>query len=214
MRSIISIVGKSGSGKTTLLEKMIPELKRRGYRIGVVKHSHHHIDTAAKDTARFNESGAEFSAINSLDDLAIFRKIDHYFEPQEIASYIQWDYDLIITEGFKSSGYLRIEVHRKELGQDLVSKPEQLLAVVTDEPLDVKVPQFAADELSKIADFVEGLIIKARVKNDVDILVNGKQVKVSPSLAELVARSLIAAVPRPEDAEEIRSIHVSLRRQP
>ncbi|MBW2739455.1 MAG: molybdopterin-guanine dinucleotide biosynthesis protein MobB, partial [Deltaproteobacteria bacterium] len=36
---IICIVGKSESGKTTLIEKLIPELKKRGYRIGSIKHT-------------------------------------------------------------------------------------------------------------------------------------------------------------------------------
>ena len=40
MTPIISIVGKSESGKTTLIEKLIPELKKRGYRIGTIKHAH------------------------------------------------------------------------------------------------------------------------------------------------------------------------------
>ncbi|MBC7225358.1 MAG: molybdopterin-guanine dinucleotide biosynthesis protein MobB, partial [Anaerolineae bacterium] len=42
----LSVVGKSDSGKTTLLEKLIPELKRRGYRVAVIKHDVHgfHID--------------------------------------------------------------------------------------------------------------------------------------------------------------------------
>ena len=34
MPPIISIVGKSKSGKTTLICKLVPELKKRGYRIG------------------------------------------------------------------------------------------------------------------------------------------------------------------------------------
>ncbi len=38
--NIISIVGKSKSGKTTFLEKLIPELKKRGYKLGIVKHTH------------------------------------------------------------------------------------------------------------------------------------------------------------------------------
>ncbi|PID76264.1 MAG: hypothetical protein CSB22_00015 [Deltaproteobacteria bacterium] len=33
MAPILSIVGTSGSGKTTLIEKLIPEFKRRGYRL-------------------------------------------------------------------------------------------------------------------------------------------------------------------------------------
>ncbi|MEJ2754047.1 MAG: molybdopterin-guanine dinucleotide biosynthesis protein MobB, partial [Chloroflexota bacterium] len=35
---IVSIIGKSKSGKTTLLEKLIAELKRRGYRVATIKH--------------------------------------------------------------------------------------------------------------------------------------------------------------------------------
>jgi uridine kinase len=35
---IICIAGKSESGKTTLIEKLIPELKKRGYSIGSIKH--------------------------------------------------------------------------------------------------------------------------------------------------------------------------------
>src|SRR4030042_1550643 len=137
MRSIISIVGKSSSGKTTLLEALIAELKKRGYKVAIVKHSHHAnpLDTAAKDTWRFTQAGSEISAINSLDHLAIYRRIDHFFDPQEISNFILWDYDLILTEGFKGSNYPKIEVHRKEQGEDLVTDPKQLLAVVTDEPL-------------------------------------------------------------------------------
>ncbi len=76
MRSIISIVGKSSSGKTTLLEKLIAELKSRGYKVAIVKHSHHKddLDTAEKDTWRFTKAGTELSAINSLDHLAIYRQ--------------------------------------------------------------------------------------------------------------------------------------------
>jgi len=37
----VSFVAKSGTGKTTLLEKVITELKCRGYRVGVIKHDAH-----------------------------------------------------------------------------------------------------------------------------------------------------------------------------
>jgi molybdopterin-guanine dinucleotide biosynthesis protein B len=58
MHSVISLVGKSSSGKTTLLEKLIAELKRRGYKVAIVKHSHHAdaLDTAEKDTWRYRPS--------------------------------------------------------------------------------------------------------------------------------------------------------------
>jgi molybdopterin-guanine dinucleotide biosynthesis adapter protein len=212
MHSIMSIVGKSGSGKTTLVESLIPELNKRGYKVAVVKHSHHPIAGDEKDTTRFNQAGSEFSVINSLDNLAIFRKIDHFFEPQEISNYIMWDYDLILTEGFKSSNNPKIEVHRKEQGKDLVTDHKHLLAVVTDEPLKIDVPQFSSSEVSRIADFIESNVLKPG-KNDIDLTVNGVPVPVSTSLGELLTRTLIAMVPDSKDNGGIKSLHVSLRRK-
>jgi molybdopterin-guanine dinucleotide biosynthesis protein B len=214
MHSIISIVGKSHSGKTTLMESLIAELKRRGVKVAIVKHSHHadDLDTADKDTWRFTKAGSELSAINSLDHLAIYRRIDHYFDPQEISSYVHWDYDLILTEGFKSSNYPKIEVHRIEQGRELLTDPAHLLAVVTDEPLAVDVPQFSHDDVTGIADLISNMIINLRRENEVDLMVNGNNVPVNPSLNDLLARTLLAMIPSPT-GDGIKSLHISLRRQ-
>jgi molybdopterin-guanine dinucleotide biosynthesis protein B len=215
MHTIISIVGKSGSGKTTLLESLIAELKRRGLKIAIVKHSHHadDLDTAEKDTWRFSRAGAEVSAINSLDNLAIFRHMGQYFDPQEISHYINWDYDLILTEGFKSSHYPKIEVHRRELGPYLVTDPKQLLAVITDEPLAVDVPQFSRDELSRIADLIESRVRTQQKQDDIDLVVNGDYVNISASLKDLMVRTLMAMIPASKDDGDIKSLRISLRRK-
>ena len=215
MHSIISIVGKSGSGKTTLLESLIAELKKRGHQVAIVKHSHHanDLDTAAKDTWRFTRAGSALSAINSLDHLAIYRRTDHYFDPQEISSFILWDYDIILTEGFKGSPYPKIEVRRGEQGKELLTDPRQLLAVVTDEPLDVQVPQFAHGDVAGVADLIVNLIKTRRGENDIDVVVNGASVPVSPSLQDLLARTLLAMIPTPQGNGEVKSLHVSLRRK-
>jgi len=215
MHSIISIVGKSGSGKTTLLEGLIAELKQRGYKVAIVKHSHHtdDLDLASKDTWRLTKAGSELSAINSLDHLAIYRRIDHYFDPQEISNFVLWDYDLILTEGFKGSSYPKIEVHRKEQGGDLLTDPQQLIAVVTDEPLAVDVPQFSSNELPKIADLIEKTIIVNHREDEVDLIVNGAYVPVNPSLKNLLTRTLLAMIPGPNENGELKSLHVSLRRK-
>jgi molybdopterin-guanine dinucleotide biosynthesis protein B len=213
MRSIISIVGKSHSGKTTLLEKLIAELKRRGYRVAIIKHSHHKddLDVAEKDTWRFTKAGSELSAINSLDHLAIYRHMDKYFEPQDIASFIRWDYDILLTEGFKGSNYPKIEVHRAEQGKDLVSDPKLLLAVVTDEPLDVNVPQFSRDDVSGIADIIEKKITAENSTADLDLIVNGTHTPVSPQLKDLLTRTLSAMIPDLQKNGEVKSLHISLR---
>jgi molybdopterin-guanine dinucleotide biosynthesis adapter protein len=215
MHLIISIVGKSHSGKTTLLESLIAELKGRGFKVAIVKHSHHadDLDTATKDTWRFTRAGSELSAINSLDNLAIYRHMDHYFDPQEISNFILWDYDIILTEGFKGSKYPKIEVHRGEQGKELLTDRQQLLAVVTDEPLDVKVPQFSKDNISGIADLIEQQITHQHDENEVDLVVNGAYVPISPPLKDLLARTMFAMIPAPPDNGEVKSLHFSLRRK-
>jgi molybdopterin-guanine dinucleotide biosynthesis protein MobB len=68
---IVSIVGYSGSGKTTLVEKMIPELKRRGWRVATIKHNRHgfEIDHEGKDrdrkSTRLNSSHLRLSRMPS-----------------------------------------------------------------------------------------------------------------------------------------------------
>jgi molybdopterin-guanine dinucleotide biosynthesis protein B len=62
---IISVVGKSQSGKTTLIEKLIPELKKRGYRIGTVKHTFHEfdMDKKGKDSWRHKQPAQKRSLL-------------------------------------------------------------------------------------------------------------------------------------------------------
>jgi molybdopterin-guanine dinucleotide biosynthesis protein B len=215
MRSIISIVGKSSAGKTTLLERLIVELKQRGYKVAIVKHSHHKddLDTAAKDTWRFTKAGSELSAINSLDHLAIYRHIGNFFDPQEISNFILWDYDIMLTEGFKGSNYPKIEVHRSEQGKELLTDPKHLLAVVTDEPLDIDVPQFSRDNVAGIADIIEKTIIFQNSENDVNLIINGTYTPISPSLKDLLTRTLVAMIPNPQSTGEIENMHISLRRK-
>ena len=214
MRAVISLVGKSSSGKTTLLEKLIFEMKRRGHKVAIVKHSHHadDLDTTKKDTWRFTQAGAALSAINSLDHLAIFRRMDHFFDPQEISSFILWDYDIILTEGFKGSPYPKIEVHRAEQGKELLTDTNLLLAVVTDEPLEVSVPQYSHDDVAGIADLIEKRINALNKGNDLDVVVNGARIPVNQSLQDLLARTLLAMVPGTQD-NGVKSLHVSLRRK-
>ena len=64
---VLGFAAFTGTGKTTLLLKLLPLLKARGYRIGVVKHAHHtfEIDHAGKDSFALRKSGVEQIVIGS-----------------------------------------------------------------------------------------------------------------------------------------------------
>jgi len=215
MRLIISIVGKSESGKTTLLEDLITKLKQRGYKVAAIKHSGEdfELDEVSKDSWRFSQAGSEVSAISSPHKLAIIKNLEYDLSPQELSHFIWWDYDLILTEGFKQSSHPKIEVHRKEQGKELLSLPEQLLAVVTDEPLDVDVPQFSRDEIQKIVDLIERTLLAQPRKDEVDLFINDTYIPINPSIRNLLTRTLSAMVSGLKGVKEMKSLRISLRRK-
>lgn len=217
MYPIISIVGRSNSGKTTLLEGVIADLKQRGYKVAVMKHSTEEVelDTVGKDTWRFTRAGSEMSVISSGHNLAVFKRLTDDFGPQELSQFISDDLDLLLTEGFKQSSYPKIEVHRREQGDDLVSPPQQLLAVVTDEPLRVEVPQFPKDEVEKIVDIIVDFMEKTALArhDDIDLLVNDAGIPLDSSSKNLLTRTLVAMVSGLKGISEIKSLRISLRRK-
>jgi len=154
---VLTIVGKSKSGKTTLLEKLIPELKHRGFRIATVKHHTHpgfEIDHPGKDTWRHAQAGSDYVILASPDKIAWIRRLDKELSLDEITETVS-GVDLVLTEGYKSAGKTALEVVRKERGLDIICSPDQLLLIATDTRLEVDAPQFDLNDSSSIADFIE-----------------------------------------------------------
>jgi molybdopterin-guanine dinucleotide biosynthesis protein MobB len=156
MSLVISVVGRSNSGKTTLLEKLIVELKKRGHTVAAVKHSRSdfQLDHPGKDSWRLTEAGSDAVLLVSPNRLALMQKASHSPTFQEVVDSLGGKYDFILVEGFKESDVPRIEVHRKELG-GLISPPEKLLAVVTDEKLNLPIPQFSSHDGVALIDLLE-----------------------------------------------------------
>lgn len=161
MLPAVSFVAKSGTGKTTLLEKVVAELKQRGWRLGVIKHDAHRfdIDHPGKDSYRLTAAGADTMLISSPAKLAMVKQHQESPPVEElIATYFQ-DVDLVLTEGFKMSSLPKIEVHRAAHNPDLICRGEQhdptLIAVASDEPLELDVPVLDLNAPAAVARFVE-----------------------------------------------------------
>lgn len=156
---IICIVGRSKVGKTTLLEKLIPALKRRGYRVATVKHHSHpgfEIDRPGKDTWRHAQAGSDHVVIAAPDKVASIRRVEREPTLEEIAATIT-DVDFILTEGYKRSGYPKIEVVRAAHNPEPICTPEELLALATDAPIAFDVPQFGLEDAEGLAGLIAAL---------------------------------------------------------
>lgn len=156
MPPIISVIGKSGSGKTTLLEKLIPELKKRGYRLGVIKHAFHgfDIDKKGKDSWRHKRAGADAVLVASPGKIALI-KDQNSDNLDGLKKYFQ-EMDLVITEGYSEGNKPKIEIFRSgKHKQPLSLKDHNLIAFVTDTDIDLNVPRFGLEEIEKLADLIE-----------------------------------------------------------
>ncbi|MBT9161580.1 MAG: Molybdopterin-guanine dinucleotide biosynthesis adapter protein [Dehalococcoidia bacterium] len=160
MPPIVCIVGRPKSGKTTLMGRLIPELKRRGYRVATIKHITHRfdLDVPGKDSWDHSQAGSECIILSSPHNVALIENVDHDLSPAELARFVTGDFDIVLAEGFKKSDQPKIEVHRRDIGE-LVCLPQGLMAVVTDEPLELVVPQFSMNDISELADLIERNIL-------------------------------------------------------
>lgn len=157
MIPVISVVAFSGTGKTTFLEKLIPEIKKYGLRLAVVKHDAHdfQIDREGKDSWRMTAAGADVTGLISSTKAVLME--NRPIEPETLIEKIE-DVDLIITEGFKYRGWPKIMLHRVATGKPLPLRPEDCLAVVSDVPVEGCRSFFTLDDAEGVAALIVNYI--------------------------------------------------------
>ncbi|MHB8085956.1 MAG: molybdopterin-guanine dinucleotide biosynthesis protein B [Dehalococcoidia bacterium] len=212
MLPVIAIVGNSGSGKTAVIEKLIVELKSRGYRLAAIKHAGETVDLdlPGKDTWRFSQAGSPTTVISSPSKITVFKNIDHDPSLEETLMSLDEAYDLVLAEGFKKSKVPKIEVYAGTDGKDMVCAESDLSAVITDSRLPHKVPQFRPDDVRSIADFIEKEII-GKAPPDIEVTVNGKRVFMKPFVKNIIGSSILAMIASLKTVGIIRSVIISIR---
>ena len=157
MVPVVSFVGNSGVGKTTFLEKLVPELKSRGYRVAAIKHDVHsfEIDYPGKDSWRLTEAGADIVVLSSRDKLAMIERPTAERALAELVAMVDDRMDIVVTEGYRGAAALKIEVSRAAHSHVLTSRLDDLIAIVTDHPFEYPVRQFGLDDAAGVADFIE-----------------------------------------------------------
>jgi len=158
---VVGLAGYSGSGKTTFLEKLIAELKGRGYRVGVIKHTSHPVefDRPGKDTWRHARAGADVVVLASPDNVAVVRKYQSPPQPEDVLPLVD-GVDLIIIEGFKKGSWPKLEIIRDEVPERPVIPAEELLAVVGGSTPVEGAPFYGLEDASAVADLLEQQYLK------------------------------------------------------
>lgn len=57
---VFGVIGWKNNGKTTLVERLVAEIRERGYSVSTIKHAHHafDVDQPGKDSHRHRQAGA------------------------------------------------------------------------------------------------------------------------------------------------------------
>ena len=164
-RNTIPVMGfaaYSGTGKTTLLKQLIPVLRQRGLRVGIIKHAHHgfDIDTPGKDSYELRKAGASQTLVASSRRTVLIVEQQDERRPQldELIGRLNpAQLDIILVEGFRHVPFPKIELHRPSQGKPLLClADDSVIAVASDAPLSVRTEIHVLDlnDIAGIADFV------------------------------------------------------------
>jgi len=213
MPPIVSIVGKSESGKTTLIEKLIRELKSRGYRVATIKHSPQEsdFDEPGKDSWRHIQAGSDATAVSSPDKVVLIKPVAQEATVDEVASLLGEDYDIILAEGFKQGSAPKIEVHRKG-GGTLIEELKKLIAIVTDEPLESRARQFSPEDTGALADLLEKGFIKPQ-KERISLYVNNIPITLTLFPRQFISNVVLAMVSCLKGVGEIQNLKIFVKKE-
>jgi molybdopterin-guanine dinucleotide biosynthesis protein B len=215
MPAVVSIVGKSKVGKTTFLEKLIPEIMKRGYRVGTVKHDahdHFEMDHEGKDTWRHRAAGAQTVAICSATRMAVTVTLESEPDLDTLVATYFAGADLVLTEGYKSGNKAKIEICRKELQTKPICSPEdRLLAVVSDFSVGLDIPHFQMDDTSGVADFIEERFLGRKSLPNIVVKLDGRKIPIKSFVRKFLMGGILGMISTLRGYEDPDRVDISIR---
>lgn len=156
---VFGVVGWKNAGKTGLMERLVTEITQRGFSVSTIKHAHHRfdVDHPGKDSHRHRVAGASEVLLSSRIRWALMhenRKGDEA-SLQSLLGKIE-PVDLVLIEGYKRDDHPKVEAHRAETKNPLISpSDETIMAIASDTALDgVDIPVFDLNDTATVADFI------------------------------------------------------------
>lgn len=187
----VAIIGASDTGKTRLITALVEEFGRRGLKCGVLKKATHEIelDVEGKDSWHFIRAGAEISAVMTDEKLFLVKKRKASDTLLETALDRFSEVDFLLVEGGKrESAFKKILRVQNADDHNLINPPEDLIAIVSDEPFPSPYPFFLADEIQKLSEFL--LTVLEPMEPLVKLKVDGQVIPLNSFMQSLVAGTI------------------------
>ena len=150
----IAVIGWKNSGKTTLVSRLVAHLRKKKFKVGVVKHAHHsfEIDHPNTDSYKIREAGSYKTTIVSEKRLAhIEEKISPEIDIEELIK-LNNGCDILIFEGFKKIKKLsKIEVNLTKNNKELLYKSlDNVKLLVSDDMSEHPIKVLRHDQVNEI----------------------------------------------------------------
>ncbi len=189
----VAIVGNSDSGKTRLITALIKELNQRGLKCGVLKKASEEVelDKEGKDSWQFMAAGAEAATVLTPEKIFTIEKKKASQTLLDIALERFAEVDILLVEGGqKESAFKKIWRLQKAADFDRKNAPEELIAVVADEPFGVSpgYPVFQAAETAKLADFL--MHVLEPLEPLAELKVDGRRVPLNPFVQNMLTETI------------------------
>lgn len=157
----LHVIGRKNHGKTTLVCELVEALVRRGWRIGTIKHTHHHheLDTPGKDSHRHRVAGSQVVGILSPHMSAVFWSPQP--DEQNDSRYAAFSphmqsCDLVLVEGDSQTHADTIEVWRSGLDiEPMALHQSTIRIVVSDDNPNCQQPVLPRSDLNALLEWIE-----------------------------------------------------------
>ena len=213
MPPVVCVVGRDGSGKTRIIEGLAREMKTRGHRVATVARSSDGpaLESVTRDAKRYAAAGSDMVVVASPDAVTCVRRVDEEVSLDELIWMVGEEHDLVLVEGFRESGFPKIEVHRAAVGGGLICRKGELLALASDAPFDADAPQFGLEDAAGLADLIEAKVLPTVLEEDASVYVDGIHLPIALFVRKMVANTVIGLLRNLKGVNHPRSLRVIVR---
>lgn len=151
--NVISLVGPSGSGKTEIICRLVRWLTDRGYRVGVLKHSHHSRPAVTPEAEACRQAGVRVYARPAPGALEIYHFYGGEPEPGPLLALLAGQVEVLLVEGYKTGPLPKILLTGPGVEEVLPGR-QGVVALVSRQPGGGELPVFIPEDVEGLGTFV------------------------------------------------------------